>query len=377
MDFSANIDFTADELVAFLEELTLNLRQSRNLELPLGFTHVTMNVGDAKIKANFEVTEEDGKNMLNMRFDWEEVRSIQAEEIVEVSAKSAEVVSATDQEQFIEEPAQVAKPAAEAPIAVEVAPTAAIKTRMRLNTTTFSSDVGSYLDAYAEAQSSHWELLIDRDAQPANLKWAQDTQILDGIPQIPVRSQKTASFAKTDKKSDKKSKAYITEIAEIKAPETSVPAPSINKSTKSPPPPSSAAPKSSVPQTSAAPAPPARSRPPLSKEVPRERIDTQTTEWHEPSRDDISTGDDWVKPSEILKKKQKEPISHVDHQNPVIPPPKNPDIIEEGPGFKPSDIAKLAGTADNSIPSPVTEDRGRPDVPSGKKKKKKSGWADW
>ncbi len=377
MDFSANIDFTADELVAFLEELTLNLRQSRNLELPLGFTHVTMNVGDAKIKANFEVTEEDGKNMLNMRFNWEEVRSIQAEEIVEVSAKSAEVISATDQEQFIEEPVQTTQPAAEAPASVEVAPIAVLKTRMRLNTTTFSSDVGSYLDAYAEAPSSHWELLIDRDAQPANLKWAQDTQILDGIPQIPVRSQKTASFAKTEKKGEKKSKAYITEIAEIKAPETSVPAPSIGKSTKSPPPPSSAAPKSSVPQTSAAPAPPARSRPPLSKEVPRERIDTQTTEWHEPSRDDISTGDDWVKPSEILKKKQKEPISHVDPQKPVIPPPKNPDIIEEGPGFKPSDIAKLAGTADNSIPSPVTEDRGRPDVPSGKKKKKKSGWADW
>jgi len=385
MDFSANIDFNADELADFLEELVQNLKQSRTLELPLGFTHASMNVGEAKIKSKVEIKEEGGLNNLRINFEWQEITSVEPEKVVEVGATSANIVNSSSEETFIEETSEVVLE----PL-ISTAPLTSdkkLKKRMILNTTTFSTDVGSYISTDVAEQSSQWELIIDRDAQPANLKWNQETEMFEGIPKIPARTHIKSIH---EEKPEKKSRSYITTIEGTEIADKNVPMPtpstmkakasappmaSASKTQKSTPPrsrPKSSAPVATIDREPVAKAPQPRGRI-KSKQAPENNV---TNEWHEPDRADISTGDDWVKPSEILKKKKQEPITPSKPEN-TISPPKNPNIIEEPTGFKPSDIAKLTGT--NDIPAPVTEERGRPD-PQGekkKKKKKKSGWAEW
>ena len=381
MDFSANIDFNADELADFLEKLVQSLKQSRTLELPLGFTHASMNVGEAIISSKIEIKEEGGLNNLSINFEWQEITSVEPEKVVEVNATSANIVGSSSEEtSFIEETSKVVPVSSTAPLTSYKK----LKERMILNTTTFSTDVGSYISTDVAEQSSQWVLLIDRDAQPANIKWNQETEMFEGIPKIPARSHVKSNH---EEKPKKKSRAYITTIEGTEITDKNVPMPtpstrktkvstppkaSASKSQKSTPPrarPKSPAPNATIDREPVARAPQPRGRI-KSKQVPENDV---ADEWHEPDRADISTGDDWVKPSEILKKKKQTPIAPSQPDN-TISPPKNPNIIEESSGFKPSDIAKLTGA--NDIPAPVTEERGRPD-PQSEKKKKKSGWAEW
>ena len=79
---------------------------------------------------------------------------------------------------------------------------------------------------------------------------------------------------------------------------------------------------------------------------PRKRekqIEEEITEWKEPSRDSISTDDDWVKPSEFLssKPRQTKPASKIPKVSKIEekknrPPPKAPDTVNKTEGKKKS-----------------------------------------
>jgi hypothetical protein len=320
MEFNADLKLTNNQLKEFFEKLAENLDSTESLLLPLGKTNVSLRVGSAHVFTKIKILEDEGKNSLSLTFDWIETSDEEEpiSHVVESKAESAKIVDmqATDEEisEFVE---------------VAASGKSLLIKRKEIDTTTFGYDVGAYYSAFSQLERSHWDLVIDKDAQLANVKWGASEEVTVGIPLIEDIEKKPEedSYQETEA-SQNNSRKYMTEGPKKPAPDAPIPAPTATKIIKK----------------------------------KAEIKDTNNLEWSEPRVEDNITDDDWIKPSDLLKRKQKGQVAKPDFKE------KN---IEEKSGIKPSKAREFAEKSEPEVKKPPTA----PEAPDHKKKKK--GWAKW
>lgn len=340
MEFDADLELTAEELAHLFEMILEGLRAENKFELPIENTKFELNIGSAKVQSSINIANISGINRLILGFQWKEpiTKTTATKKVTEKPAKEVAVDS--------EETVQVFEDEHVVTTAEEVFTTdepieRTIPQRMILQTTTFGNDVGYYISAFSPEEESIWERVSDPEQGLAHEKW--NTQIQhEGIPTIGEFKHKKESedlFEELEKKPIKKpikntttqKKSYIT--------------------------------KSTTTRTAVAPPPAAKA-----KKAP---LAEEEEEWQEPSRDEIATDDDWVKPSEIIKQTQGGEVASFETEK---------EIVTEK-GLKPSQIAELTEDKSAQPPQPPRPKKPasapkRPDAKQESKSKKK-GWASW
>jgi hypothetical protein len=242
-------------------------------------------------------------------------------------------------------------------------PTRALSQKMSLNATTLSFEGGFWTPAFSvEEINSEWSL-VNIDQELDNKRWDPTEEFSPpSVKQPEVRRSQAEVTSDDDLFSDldelsterssvvPKQKTFDKPIPSIKKPpakkiSSGIPAPKTvdiaKKKATIPAPIKSGSKKLSIPKPNGQKS---------ATEVSGSDIE-EITEWKEPDREDISSGDDWVKPSEVLKKEKKSPK-----------------------------MLKME-RATTAPPSPIKtkKEKGGPPKPPDKKGKKddKKGWADW
>lgn len=253
-------------------------------------------------------------------------------------------------------------------------PTRALSQKMPLNTTTLSFEGGFWTPAFSiEEINSEWSL-VNIDQELDNRRWdpsedfgsptvkqpasrraqsggTTDEDLFSGLDEL---STERSSVVPKTKTSETPSKPTTSKAAK-KPPGPGIPAPRAvdiaKKKATIPAPMKSGSKKLSIPKPDGV----------KSATAPNNDIE-EITQWREPDREDISSGDEWVKPSEVLKTHKKAPRDLKKGSGSTGPPP-------------PITIKK----AKSPPPKTVKKARSGPPKPPDKKGKKddKKGWADW
>jgi len=277
-------------------------------------------------------------------------------------------------------------------VVMDLTPRRALPDRMALNTTTLPLDAGYWAPAFTSGNETEWTPVEIR-SDLENKKWASEDQITTLADLTPASAKPKKSGSKPvsdddlfseldnlDKKSKPKSSVMAAEgLEKVEIPNrataqpagsvTSIPKPTQRSS-------ASSSPRASIPTPSQAsssreetssssdqwvkpsevlkkpqktketrkkasamniPSPKAdhgtskKSTIPVPKatatQEPGKVMDAEVREWKEPSREDNVTDDDWIRPSEFLKRSKKEDQENDNAIN--RPPPKAPDAEEE------------------------------------------------
>ncbi len=248
-------------------------------------------------------------------------------------------------------------------------PTRALSQKMILNTTTLSFEGGFWTPAFSvEEINSEWSLLnIDQELD--NRRWDPSEDISSPAVKQP-ESRRAQSVATSDEDLFSDLDQLDTERSTV-VPKTKTAEIPLTPSKKAPPK-KSASPGIPAPRTvdidkkkATIPAPSKTGSKKLTIPKP-DKSDSgsgqieEITEWKEPDREDISSGDDWVKPSEVLKTQKKSP-KILKKESATIPAPAKTKKAQSPP------------------PKAVKKSKTGPPKPPDKKGKKddKKGWADW
>ncbi len=258
-------------------------------------------------------------------------------------------------------------------------PTRALSQKMDLNTTTLSFEGGFWTPAFSiEEINSEWSL-VNIDQELDNRRWDPSDDV--GSPSVKQpesrRAQTVATteedlFSDLDDLSEERSTVVPkTKTAEIpltptkkapKKPSPGIPAPRTvdiaKKKATIPAPTKSGSKKLAI------------AKPDKSGSGSTKKIE-EITEWKEPDREDISSGDDWVKPSEVLQTQKKSPKT-LKKESATIPAPVKTKRTQTPP-------PKAVRKAESPPPKAIRKAKSGPPKPPDKKRKKddKKGWADW
>lgn len=375
--------FTLDrnELAKLFLDLAEGLMQSRKLEIQLQGVAASLDVGD-QLNTNLEFSEETFALSMVWTNTQEEVITSPAEvsddwrSQFDQDMAEAGLAVKEEKKEFIPLVKEVVIPEREVQSAtygdVSEEVEMMMPDRMPLNTTTLSYDAGMWLTAFQNepAQSVWEEITIDYDLD--NKKWDVTEEELESsaiAPTTPTTRRRAAkptsssdddlfsSLDDIDSKTPKKKerKPVMTSVDRNQHEKVKVNAPGI----------------------------------PSAKKVMQNE---QVQNWKEPSREENQTGDNWVKPSEVLRRKNKgisTPPAPGATGGVKLPKPsqvnnwKEPNASDETEDswVKPSDRLKQESKK-TSIPSPSKSNDpkySKPPVAPDRKKKKKDdkGWAEW
>ncbi len=368
MRIKNSFTLTREELANLFDELSMSLRSSRSLEIEVKGNAASLDVGD-QLDTELVISE----NSFALSIDWVKPSKTDVDwrSQFDQDMEEAGLVVEEKKEEFVPyvkdtvtvdstipdniEP--VMEPQVEAPIVQSTFPD-----RMKLNTTTLSYDAGFWHSSFdSEVVQTTWSpITIGEDLD--NKKWeVAESEIGATVisPATPTRARRSADkdddddlFSALDnidkkpkKKEKKKSAAVIDRASHKKVRSVSPGIPSAKKVIEN----------------------------------------KQVEEWKEPTRDDNQTGDDWVKPSDFLKKQNIPKSTTANIPGPRSAPVKNDPPIKATPQedkwVKPSDRLKAESKKAN-IPSPDNRKKpfSKPPVAPDKRKKKRSdekGWAEW
>ena len=384
MQIKNSYNLNAEEIADLFEKLATSLRQSNSLKF-----EIKGNAAELEVGSNFEtqLSFSDGNFALDLAW------SSETEEIMEETGETdwrsefdKDMAEAGIQVDSDEVTPEVIAPVVEEDVTVkaeggsQVVIEKTLPDRVHLNTTTLSFDPGYWTSSFGlENQNSNWtEIEIDGDLE--NTKWSEHDDSLVAAPSIaPAKTIRRPSV----EEGDDDLFSALDDLDEKPK--------SRNDRGKQKP--------RKVKTSGKAVASPI----PSSKKVV---ADQQSRDWKEPTPEDNVTDDDWVKPSEFLKKNKAKNA----RQAAGIPAPAS---IPKAPGTKPSSIPSPGKKSDEivadvqdwqepqpetstftnvkpsdvtkekklDIPSPKGSDDPRfkkpPTAPDKKKDKKDKGWAKW
>lgn len=373
MEISNSFNLQNEEVVKLLKDLALSLESTGTLSfavkgsaanLPIGSQfNVSISFTDKSFVLDLEWQGEDKKSLSDK--DWREEFDKDMQSAGLVVPKNVENIPSPDSSGSTPE------------IAVETnlppAPAARLPSQMQMETSTISNEPGNWVSSFSLGeQGSTWsELIVNEELE--NTQWTDEDDLISaplvesqGIKrkEIPIDTDDDDLFASLDEIEPTKPKL---------PPKSRIPSPQQARTNNS-----------SL----------------VNQDTMKEHI--VANDWKEPSREDIATDDDWVKPSEFLKQKAAVPksspitksqLTTKKTKKATIPQPdkatnkiisdvknwKEPSPTQNDDEWvKPSEVLK-AKKKDIPAPQGANDPRYKkpPTAPDKKKKEEKKGWANW